>query len=98
MSYGQDLIATSSQNAMANNHDKSAIDERRKMVENNRKSNFEFGEIKMKNKYAIDTSSKAAFNETILKNLQKNQSSKSDFKSANFVLGSTTTDYKTTNK
>jgi hypothetical protein len=31
------------------------------MVENSRKNNFALGEIKMRSKYAIDTSSKAAF-------------------------------------
>lgn len=68
------------------------------MVEKNRQSNFELGEIKQKSKYAIDTSSKAAFDERLLQNISRNITKNNDTKHASFVLGSNVTDYQTTNQ
>ena len=66
MSYGQHLIEQSvdQMNAMSGKGKIEAeAKERKKMVENSRKSNFAIGELnKMNNKdYACDTSSKAAY-------------------------------------
>jgi len=92
MSYGQHLIEQSvdQMNAMSGKG-KIEAEERKKMVENSRKSNFAIGELnKINDKdYACDTSSKAAYRYDggVIHSLNA-KSNLMDFKVANFKLGS----------
>ena len=69
-SYGQDLIEKSIEMQQSKSKNQEAeAKERKKMVENSRKSNFNIGETaKIKaGGYAIDTSSNVAYNSQLLK-------------------------------
>jgi len=83
------------------NNQEAEAAERRKMVENSRKSNFAIGELnKMNDKqYACDTSSKAAYRYDFLQNKDSlnDKNNIMDFKVANFKFGSQNTNYVTTN-
>ena len=94
MSYGQHLIEQSVDQANARSgkgNQEAEAKERKKMVENSRKSNFAIGELnKMNDKdYACDTSSKAAYRYDggMIHSLNA-KSNLMDFKVANFKLGS----------
>jgi hypothetical protein len=99
-SYAQDLINQCIDLA-ANNTGKMEKEaaERRKMVENSRKSNFNIGEeSKKKNElYATQTSSNQAYQKVQIAK-SATEFSRMDFKVANFKLGSNLPKYVTTSK
>ena len=98
-SYGQDLIAASAghineQTILANAKDMA------QRKENSRKSNFDVGHIAAKSnkdKYAVDTASRAAFKPEELANFQRTQGLKKNFKGGKLYMGSSGNDYSTTN-
>ena len=98
-SYGQELI-----DASAGQLDEATIKKNQKdihaRIEVARKSNFNVGHVAAKSnkdKYAVDTAAKHAFNADLLANLPVPERAKKDFQGGRLYMGSSSNEYTTTN-